>query len=179
MTGRPVDDRGAQTLLSPTAGNRRALACVEAAMKLVTATTRPARRLAFALSTATVALLIAGCGTPSHRAVTEESRTVAAGTVWGSQIVRGGASADNGPRGLPGRAQFLQGGRVVDEVTFGDTGRFSAVLAPGSYDVKVCTSNIRQQNPDGTFDDTCSARLHAVVHSGAATTLTPIVYTIP
>jgi hypothetical protein len=90
------------------------------------------------------------------------------GSVAGRMIIEGGPFPHDGPRPIRGRVRFFFGGKDVDTVKVGKSGKFTAALAPGTYRVRGCTPDIQGVSANGAHTDACMT-VRAMVRAGRRT----------
>jgi hypothetical protein len=124
------------------------------------------------------ALALAGCATASHAG----QHAPATGHLTGTFVMEGGplgaGGQQPGEQPIPGTVIVTDGGRHVVRIRVGGSGRFSAWLRPGRYQVSGRSPNIEQAARSGQGQELpCSQPLTVTITAGhtAAVTLTCIV----
>jgi hypothetical protein len=127
------------------------------------------------------AVALAGCATASH-AGQGGQHAPATGHLTGTFVMEGGALGPDGQqpgeRPIPGTVIVTDGGRHVVRIQVGGSGRFSAWLRPGRYQVSGRSPNIIEATRSGHgLELPCSQPLTVTITAGhaAAITLTCIV----
>lgn len=123
---------------------------------------------------ALAAVLLAGCAVAS--AQSHAAKAPATGHVTGRLLMEGGAiSLDDpqpGERPIPGTVTFTAGNRQVT-AQVGSSGRISAWLPPGQYQVIGRSPYIESDNGSGEWQELpCAELTSATVTAGHTTTIT-------
>ena len=115
--------------------------------------------------------IAAGACAANHHATLSVEHTSKPGVVTGQLTIEGGPPIGGNPRPMPGTVTFRVDGRAIATVRAGANGRFSEALAPGSYVVQACSTEIYSVSADGQRSEACSQPVEVQVASDRTTTV--------
>jgi hypothetical protein len=124
-------------------------------------------------------LALAGCATVSHASQDGQHAPVT-GHLTGTFVMEGGplgaGGQQPGERPIPGTVVVTKGGHAVVKIQVGGSGRFSAWLRPGRYQVSGRSPNIEQattvQAGGQGQEVPCSAPLTVTITAGHTANVT-------
>ena len=119
------------------------------------------------------ALALAGCATASH--ASQDGPVT--GHLTGTFVIEGGPIGAGGQqpkeRPIPGTVVVAEGGHAVVKIAVGGSGRFSAWLRPGRYQVSGRSPDIEQATAGGQGQELpCSAPLTVTITAGHTANVT-------